>query len=57
MDPLVVIGLNAVIMAVTEGSPRILTVRRADHSLAGELQHRPDIFQPRISRCNSVWPL
>ena len=45
MDPLVVIGLNAVIMAVTEGSPRILTVRRAEHSLAGELKHRTDIFQ------------
>ena len=46
MDPLVVIGLNAVIMAVTEGSPRILTVRRADHSLAEELLHGKDIFQP-----------
>ena len=46
MDPHVVIGLNAVIMAVTEGSPRILTVRRAEHSLAGELRHRTDIFQP-----------
>ena len=45
MDPQVVIGLNAVIMAVTEGSPRILTVRRAEHSLAGELQYRPEIFR------------
>jgi len=45
VDPLVVIGLNAVIMAVTEGSPRILTVRRAEHSLAGELQRRPDTSQ------------
>jgi len=30
----VVIGLNAVIMAVTTGAPRILTVKRAGHSLA-----------------------
>lgn len=29
MDPVVAIGLNAVIMAVTEGSPRILTVQRS----------------------------
>jgi hypothetical protein len=33
--PPVVIGLNAVIVAVTEETPRILTVRRAAHSLAG----------------------
>jgi hypothetical protein len=32
--PLVVIGLNAVIVAVTEETPRILTVKRAEHSLA-----------------------
>ena len=31
---LVVIGLNAVIVAVTEKTPRILTVNRAEHSLA-----------------------
>ena len=37
MDPHIVIGLNAVIVAVTEENPRILTVRRADHSLAAEL--------------------
>ena len=37
MEPLVVIGLNAVIVAVTEETPRILTVRRAGHSLAGKL--------------------
>jgi hypothetical protein len=30
----VVIGLNAVIVAVTAGEPRILTVKRAEHSLA-----------------------
>ena len=35
MIPPVVIGLNAVIVAVTEETPRILTVRRAAHSLAG----------------------
>jgi hypothetical protein len=38
LDPVVVIGLNAVIVAVTEETPRILTVKRAEHSLAGELQ-------------------
>lgn len=32
------IGLNAVIVAVTEETPRILTLKRAEHSLAGELQ-------------------
>ncbi len=37
MYPLVVIGLNAVIVAVTEETPRILTVKRAEHSLAGGL--------------------
>ena len=45
MDPLVVIGLNAAIVAVTEESPRILTVKRADHSLAERLNHADDIFQ------------
>jgi hypothetical protein len=35
--PPVVIGLNAVIVAVTEETPRILTVKRAEHSLAGDL--------------------
>jgi hypothetical protein len=34
MDPQVVIGLNAVIVAVTEETPRILTVSRPDHALA-----------------------
>ncbi len=33
MKPSVIIGLNAVIVAVTEEIPRILTVRRAQHSL------------------------
>lgn len=38
MYPPVVIGLNAVIVAVTEETPRILTVKHADHSLAGEMK-------------------
>jgi hypothetical protein len=37
VDTLVVIGLNAVIVAVTEETPRILTVRRKDQALALEL--------------------
>jgi len=37
--PPIVIGLNAVIVAVTEEMPRILTVKHADHSLAGELNN------------------
>jgi hypothetical protein len=45
VDPLVVIGLNAVIVAVTQESPRILTVRRADHSLAGGLNHGVHLFR------------
>jgi len=43
--PPVVIGLNAVIVAVTQETPRILTVKRAGHSLAGELNQQPDIPQ------------
>jgi hypothetical protein len=35
--PPVIIGLNAVIVAVTEETPRILTVKRAEHSLAGQM--------------------
>jgi hypothetical protein len=42
LDPLIVIGLNAVIVAVTEENPRILTVRRAEHSLAGGLKPSGD---------------
>jgi hypothetical protein len=34
METPVIIGLNAVIAAVTEDTPRILTVTRAEHSLA-----------------------
>ena len=37
MVPSIVIGLNAVIVAVTDEVPRILTVKRAGHSLAGGL--------------------
>jgi hypothetical protein len=37
VDKLVVIGLNAVIVAVTEETPRILTVRRTDHTPAQRL--------------------
>ncbi len=33
-SPQVVVGLNAVILAVTEDEPRLLTVRRAAHALA-----------------------
>ncbi|HTY63718.1 MAG TPA: hypothetical protein VMG30_15835 [Acidobacteriota bacterium] len=46
MDSLVVIGLNAVIMAVTEGAPRILTVRRATHSLAEKLRSQTNASRP-----------
>jgi hypothetical protein len=35
--PPVIIGLNAVIIAVTEETPRILTVKRAGHSLAQQM--------------------
>jgi hypothetical protein len=38
VDTLVVIGLNAVIVAVTKETPRILTVRRGSYALA----HKPD---------------
>jgi hypothetical protein len=37
--PPVVIGLNAAIVAVTEETPRILTLKHARHSLAGQLKH------------------
>jgi hypothetical protein len=39
VDPLVIIGLNAAIVAVTEETPRILTVKRARHFLAADLEH------------------
>ncbi len=37
MYPPVIIGLNAVIVAVTKETPLILTVKRAEHSLARQL--------------------
>ena len=49
MFPPVVIGLNAVIVAVTEETPRILTLKWAGHSLAGQAAApgRPGLlFQP-----------
>ena len=49
MHPPIVIGLNAVIVAVTEEIPRILTVKRAEHSLAGDLnqkEHGPRVEPP-----------
>jgi len=45
MNSQVVIGLNAVIVAVTQESPRILTVQRADHSLAGDLNNRNNLIR------------
>jgi hypothetical protein len=39
LDPLIVIGLNAVIVAVTEETPRILTVKRNENSPAPEDNH------------------
>ena len=39
MDPPIVIGLNAVIVAVTKETPRILSVKRAENSLTVETNH------------------
>ena len=38
VSPSVVVGLNAVIVAVTEEVPRVLTVSRIDHALPGKRQ-------------------
>ena len=38
ISPSVVVGLNAVIVAVTEEVPRVLTVSHIDHALPGDLQ-------------------
>ncbi|MCP3964618.1 MAG: hypothetical protein GY719_42860 [bacterium] len=38
----VFVGLNAVILAVTEEEPRILTLRRGDHSVAFPENQKPD---------------
>ena len=45
MDPLVVIGLNAVIVAVTEETPRILTVQRTEPFPARELKQGAQALQ------------
>ena len=41
MAPSIVVGLNAVIVAVTDGEPRLLTVGRSDHGMAGPGAHEP----------------
>jgi hypothetical protein len=45
LDQLIVIGLNAVIVAVTEETPRILTVKRVEYSLPGEPTHSDATLQ------------
>jgi len=39
--PSIVVGLNAVIVAVTDEEPRLLTVERSDHGMAGPGAHEP----------------
>jgi hypothetical protein len=39
--PSIVVGLNAVIVAVTDEEPRLLTVGRSDHGMAGPGAHEP----------------
>jgi hypothetical protein len=39
--PSIVVGLNAVIAAVTDEEPRLLTVERSDHGMAGPGAHEP----------------
>ena len=41
MAPSIVVGLNAVIVAVTDEEPRLLTVERSDHGMAGRGAHEP----------------
>jgi hypothetical protein len=41
LDPSIVIGLNAVIVAVTGEEPRVLTVERAEHGIAGARAQEP----------------
>ena len=41
MAPAIVVGLNAVIVAVTDEEPRLLTVERSDHALAGAGAREP----------------
>ncbi len=47
MDPIIVIGLNAVIVAVTEETPRILTVKRTEMPLAPEIDPSEKIPQAK----------
>jgi hypothetical protein len=39
--PSIVVGLNAVIVAVTDEEPRLLTVERAERARAGARAHEP----------------
>jgi hypothetical protein len=41
LSPSIVVGLNAVIAAVTDEEPRLLTVERSDHGMAGPGAHEP----------------
>jgi len=41
LTPSIVVGLNAVIGAVTDEEPRLLTVERSEHGLAGTAAHEP----------------
>ena len=41
MSPSIVVGLNAVIVAVTDEEPRLLTLERSDHGMAGSAVHEP----------------
>jgi hypothetical protein len=41
VSPSIVVGLNAVIAAVTDEEPRLLTVERSEHGMAGPGAHEP----------------
>jgi len=41
LSPSIIVGLNAVIVAVTDEEPRLLTVERAEHGMAGPGAHEP----------------
>jgi hypothetical protein len=51
--PPVIIVLNAVIVAVTEETPRILIVKRSEHSLAGQLDRSFSIL-PKIEAPDAI---
>jgi len=53
MEPQVIIGLNAVIVAVTDEEPRILTVQRAEHALAGR-PRRAEAATPAYEPCDAL---